>query len=64
MLWRDESKINRLGLGGQRFVRIPINQEFNLHYVSPAVKHGGGSSMVWVCICWNGKEKYVEVTVV
>lgn len=73
LLWSDETKINRLGPDGRRYVRRPINQEFNPRYISPVVKHGGGSIMVWGCFSWNGvgpiykidgilnKEKYVAI---
>ena len=32
---------------GRIFLRCPVNQEFNLHYISWVVKHGGGSINVF-----------------
>lgn len=73
IVWSDETKINRIGPDGKRYVRRPINQEFNPRYVSRVVKHCGGSIMVWGCFWWNGvgpihridgilnKEKYVDI---
>lgn len=73
ILWSDETKINRMGPDGKRFVRRPKRKEFDPKYVSTVVKHGGGSINVWGCFSWNGvgpihridgiltKEKYVDI---
>lgn len=73
ILWSDETKINRIGPDGRRFVRRPKRREFDPKYTSAVVKHGGGSINVWGCFSWNGvgpihridgiltKEKYVDI---
>lgn len=54
ILWSDETKINRVGSDGKMYVRRPNGCAFDPRYVSPVVKHGGGSIMVWACFSWNG----------
>ena len=45
----DETKINRLGSDGRKYIRRPINQDLNPKYTKTVVKHGGGSLMLWGC---------------
>lgn len=54
VLFSDETKINRVGPDGRKYVRRPKCAAFNPRFVSPIIKHGGGSIMVWGCFSWNG----------
>ena len=56
VLQSDDMKINRIIGDGRIFLRRPINQEFNPHYISWVVKHGGGSIMVLGCFSCNSFE--------
>lgn len=47
ILWSDESKFNRFGSDGSRYVRRRVNEEFNRKCMVPTVKGGGGSVMIW-----------------
>lgn len=49
IVWSDETKINRIGPDGRRYVRRPINQEFNPRYVSRVVNGVGMFLVEW---CW------------
>lgn len=54
VLWSDETKINRMGPDGRKYVRRPKGKAFHPKYTSTLVKHGGGSIFVWGCFSWNG----------
>ena len=47
ILWCDETKIALFGLNAKRHV-------WNKPSTIPAVKHGGGSIMMWGCFQWQG----------
>jgi len=73
VIWSDETKINRFESDGRSWywTRDPTVQSENT--VRQTVKHGGGSIMVWGCICKNGvgplvlidgimrKEQYLKI---
>ena len=46
VLWSDETKENRLGPDGRRFIRRPMNQEFNPRYVSRRLQTVGSATYV------------------
>jgi len=54
VLWSDESKFNVFGSDGRKRVWREKNQALRPRYLSATVKHGGGSAMVWGCMCANG----------
>ncbi|EYC34438.1 hypothetical protein Y032_0001g414 [Ancylostoma ceylanicum] len=47
VLFSDESKFNRLGSDGPRYVRRRPSEEFDPKCIRGTVKGGGGSVMVW-----------------
>lgn len=55
ILWTDESKIVLFGRGGcRKYVRRPVNTEYNPRYTMKTVKHGGLKINVWGCFSYNG----------
>ena len=50
-MWSDESKYNIFNSDGRTYVRRRIGEEFQDECVKGTVKHGGGSVMVWGCMC-------------
>ncbi len=54
VLWSDETKINLFGSDGVKRVWRQPGEEYKDKCVLPAVKHGGGSVMVWGCMSAAG----------
>jgi hypothetical protein len=54
VLFTDESKFELFGNNRKTFVRRMKNERFIKEYITPTMKHGGGSVMVWGGICANG----------
>ena len=54
VLWTDESKFELFGSHRRQFVRRKINERFKSQCISPTVKHGGASIMVWGCFSYSG----------
>jgi hypothetical protein len=54
VIWTDESKINRLGSDGRKWVWKRKGEGLSDRTVSGTVKFGGGSIMIWGCMCWEG----------
>ena len=54
VIWSDESKINRLGSDGRAWCWKRPGEGLNPRTVTPTVKHGGGSLMVWGCMTAEG----------
>ena len=52
--WSDESPFSLFPKCGKVYVRRRPGKEFQRQCLKPAVKHGGGSIMVWGCVSWSG----------
>ncbi|GBL64137.1 Transposable element Tcb1 transposase [Araneus ventricosus] len=50
VLFVDESKFNVFGSDGKQMVWRKPNSELEMKNLTPSVKHGGGSQMVWGCM--------------
>jgi hypothetical protein len=61
VIWSDETKINRFGSDGKKYVWKKRGQPLLEREVAPTVKYGGGNIMVWGCMGWNGVGVMVEV---
>ena len=64
VVWSDESKFNIFHSDGRTYVRRRVSEEFAEGCVVGTVKHGGGSVMIWGCICGSetGMMLRVETT--
>ena len=60
VLWTDESKFNRFGSDGKRYVCHPQNPELSPRYTLKTVKHGGGNVIVWGSFSWCGVGPCIE----
>ena len=58
VLWSDETKINLFGSYGVHRVWRKVNAENDVANVTPTVKHGGGSVMLWGCMSAYGVGTY------
>lgn len=54
VVWSDETKINRLGSDGRKWVWKKENEGLNDRLVEGTLKFGGGSIMIWGCMFWEG----------
>jgi len=54
VVWSDETKINRLGSDGRKWVWKKAGENLNDRLVEGTLKFGGGSLMVWGCMLWDG----------
>jgi transposase len=54
ILYSDETKINRMGSDGRKWVWKEVGEELNDRLVEGTFKFGGGSLMIWGCMCWEG----------
>lgn len=61
VIWSDETKINRFGSDGRKYVWKKKGQPLLDREVDSTVKYGGGNIMVWGCMGWNGVGIMVEV---
>ncbi|GBL84426.1 Transposable element Tcb1 transposase [Araneus ventricosus] len=50
VLFVDESKYNVFGRDGKQMVWRKLNSELEMKNLTPSVKHGGGSPMIWGCM--------------
>ena len=54
VIWSDETKINRFASDGRQWVWKRPGAPLTAQHVSPTVKFGGGSVMVWGCMTVHG----------
>ena len=54
VIWSDETKINRLGSDGKKWVWKRPGEGLSDRLVQGTVKFGGGSLMIWGCMFWEG----------
>jgi hypothetical protein len=54
IIWSDETKINRLGSYGRKWVWKGKGERLTDRLVQGTQKFGGGSLMMWGCMGWNG----------
>ena len=54
VVWSNETKINRLGSDGCKWVWKRLGEGLSDRLVEGTVKFGGGSVMIWGCMTWKG----------
>jgi hypothetical protein len=54
VIWSDETKVNRLGSDGRKWVWKKAGEGLSDRLVEGTLKYGGGSVMVWGCMMWDG----------
>jgi hypothetical protein len=54
VIWSDETKINRLGSDGRKWVYKRVGESLSDRLVEGTQKFGGGSVMIWGCMLWEG----------
>jgi hypothetical protein len=54
VVWSDETKINRLGSDGRKWVWKKAGEGLSDRLVQGTQKFGGGSLMMWGCMLWDG----------
>jgi len=64
VIWSDETKINRIGSDGRRWVWTKGSNPNGVladREVTPTHKFGGGSLMMWGCMTANGVGKFCRI---
>ncbi len=54
VVWSDETKINRLGSDGRKWVWKKAGEGLSDRLVQGTQKFGSGSLMTWGCMLWDG----------
>jgi len=54
VLWTDESKFEIFGQKRRTYVRRAPSEKMHPDCITPTIKHGGGSVMVWGCFSYTG----------
>jgi len=54
VVWSDETKINRMGSDGRKWVWKRPGEGLSDRLVEGTYKFGGGSVMIWGCMTWEG----------
>jgi transposase len=54
VIWSDETKINLYESDGKQYCWRADGEPLRDHHVTPTVKHGGGSLMIWGCMTAQG----------
>ena len=61
VVWSDESKFNLFHSDSRTYIDYQKIVMRTVYTIQDTVKHGGGSVMVWGCICDNEKGILVQV---
>jgi transposase len=61
VLWTDESKFEVFGSRRRQYVRRLDEERYLETFLTPTVKHGGGSVMVWGCFTEGGVGKLRKI---
>lgn len=61
VLWTDESKFEIFGSKRRQYVRRKEGERFDSKCITPTVKHGGGSVMVWGGFSFDGVGELVRI---
>jgi hypothetical protein len=61
VVWSDETKINRLGSDGRKWVWKKAGEGLSDRLVEGTKKFGGGSLMMWGCMLWDGVRYACEI---
>ena len=54
VVWSDQTKINRIGSHGRKWVWKRAGESLSDRLVEGTVKFGGESVMMWGCMTWKG----------
>ena len=54
VIWSDETKVNRLGSDGRKWVWKKSGAPLTSQHVNSTVKFGGGNVMIWGCMTVHG----------
>ena len=54
VIWSDETKINRFCSDGLRWCWLRDSSTLQERAITPTMKHGGGSLMLWGCMTYRG----------
>jgi len=54
IIWSDETKINRLGSDGRKWMWKEVGEGLSDRLVEGTQKFGGGNVMMWGCMGWDG----------
>ena len=61
VIWSDETKINRKGSDGRKWVWKNKGEGISNRTVQGTVKFGGGSVMIWGCMLWDGPGRLCRI---
>lgn len=61
VIWSNETKINRIGSNGRKYMWKLTGKSLQYKKVQGTVKFGGDSLMVWRCMSWNGVGIFAEI---
>lgn len=61
VIWSDETKINFFKSDGKSWVWRYANEEYEDEVTIKTVKNGGGSMMLWGCMCASGVGSLAEI---
>lgn len=61
VVWSDETKVNRLGSDGRKWVWKKAGEGLSTRVVDETLKFGGGSVMLWGCMLWDGTGEMCKV---